>query len=172
MLFAYAVSCLTIASSDSHQPQVTLWASWERHEWSFLQSVWGHPAQYTRSSATLFPWWVYLFCYIVHYYVYCLQLSVFSTSTVTVFGTEFWLGALVCTRAPADSEYPIFGEIQHILIPNDHKIFFSSNFWDVLLSALLCILYKSNRHVSGDVAIIKLHGFFTNIVSVLSHSQL
>ena len=104
---------------------------------------------------------MYLFCYIVHYYVHCLQLSVFSTSTVTVLGTEFRLGALVCTRAPADSEYPIFGEIQHILIPSDHKIFLVQIFETYFSQHYFAYcIDPTDTYLVIDVANIKLHDVF------------
>ena len=36
-------------------------------------------------------------------------------------GQEFRPGAMVCMHKPSDNEYPVFGEIKHIIIVDDVK---------------------------------------------------
>lgn len=36
-------------------------------------------------------------------------------------GQEFRPGAMVCMQKPSDNEYPVFGEIKHIIIVDDVK---------------------------------------------------
>jgi hypothetical protein len=44
-----------------------------------------------------------------------------SASSVSCLGQEFRPGAMVCVQKPSDSEYPVFGEIQHIIVVDDMK---------------------------------------------------
>ena len=45
----------------------------------------------------------------------------FSASSVICLGQEFRPGRMVCILKPSDTEYPVFGEIQHVIIVEDLK---------------------------------------------------
>ena len=47
----------------------------------------------------------------------------YSAKSVIILGKEFRPGAIVCLRPPANEEYPVFGEIIKIFVPNDEKTF-------------------------------------------------
>ena len=51
--------------------------------------------------------------------VFCIPS--YSASSVSCLGQEFRPGAMVCVQKPSDSEYPVFGEVQHIIIVDDIK---------------------------------------------------
>ena len=42
---------------------------------------------------------------------------------VSVLGHTFKSGVVVCLRAPSDNEYPQFGEIVHVFVPDESKVF-------------------------------------------------
>ena len=44
-----------------------------------------------------------------------------SASSVICLGQEFRPGGMVCILKPSDTEYPVFGEIQHVIIVEDLK---------------------------------------------------
>ena len=54
------------------------------------------------------------------------QLSLFnswnSATSITVLGTKFHPGALVCLKVPADEDYPLFAEVKYIFVPDDTKL--------------------------------------------------
>ena len=50
--------------------------------------------------------------------VFCIS---YGASSVSCLGQEFRPGAMVCVQKPSDSEYPVFGEVQHIIVVDDIK---------------------------------------------------
>ena len=86
------------------------------------------------------PWYMYKYMYMctcthvnVHVYMYkctctCNASSnsvqiLFSSSasSVSCLGQEFRTGGMVCIEKPSDREYPVFGEIQYIIVMEDVK---------------------------------------------------
>ena len=45
----------------------------------------------------------------------------FSASSVSCLGQEFRCGGMVCVERPKDTEYPVFGEILHVILIDDVK---------------------------------------------------
>ena len=50
-------------------------------------------------------------------YAFTYKLS--SASSVTCLGQEFRTGGIVCVDRPCDTEYPVFGEIRHVIVEED-----------------------------------------------------
>ena len=60
-------------------------------------------------------------------------------------GQEFQPGGIVCVQKPSDSEYPVFGEIQHIIVVEDLKYLAVK-----LYSSEFCFHYFAYKVCSTD----------------------
>ena len=100
----------------------------------------------------------------MQFYMYIPANSSFyySASRVVVLGVEFRQGALVCLRAPSNSEYPVFGEIRKIFIPDSSKIFlvqlYNTDYFSHHLFAY-CIT-QTNSYTMLDVGSLKIHAIY------------
>ena len=77
-------------------------------------------------------------------------------------GVEFRPRALVCLKAPSDSNFPVFGEIQHIIISEDSKIFliqvYETDFFSHHFNSY-CIK-NTTTYTIIDVRSLKMHQVF------------
>ena len=54
------------------------------------------------------------------YQLYFLT-TLFTELNQLVLGKEFRPGAIICLQSPSNTDFPIFGEITRIFVPNDTK---------------------------------------------------
>lgn len=47
---------------------------------------------------------------------------------MSVLGKKFCRGVVVCLKAPCDNDFPVFGEITHILVPEESKLLLVKKF--------------------------------------------
>lgn len=45
-----------------------------------------------------------------------------SSESVTILGKKFHKGVVVCLLAPCDNDFPQFGEVTHVLVPEESKL--------------------------------------------------
>ena len=51
-----------------------------------------------------------------------------SATRVSVLGQDFHRGIVVCLKAPCDDDFPEFGEVTHILVPEESKLLLVQKF--------------------------------------------
>ena len=105
--------------------------------------------------------------YVLHYYTLLfltVKITFYSSSTaqVSVLGQTFHPGVIVCLKSPTDSELPEFGEVIHILVPEESKLLVVrrvySNYYSGHYNAYA--VHKSSDTAMVNVCDLALHDVF------------